>query len=250
MKSEKINRKSFVPPFFQLASILEQRINSDDLKPGDPLPSEAELSNEYQLSRMTVRKCLNLLSERGMVIAYQGKGTFVSRPCLDRAVFVLEEFKKQLESHGLEPGHQLITARLLKPADDIARKLVVDNEERVLYYCRLLLANGAPYGLEHKYMRYVKGRPILENELQYKAFSEVIASNMDILPVRSHMTLEAATAREYEARLLEVQPGFPLLKVEQSLFSKDNLLIGIGIFWYHGERCRLVSEVQPLKGDG
>ncbi|MGB9847543.1 MAG: GntR family transcriptional regulator, partial [Desulfotomaculales bacterium] len=52
MAGDKIDRKSFVPPYFQLAQILEQKILSGELKPGDSLPSENELGREYNLSRM------------------------------------------------------------------------------------------------------------------------------------------------------------------------------------------------------
>jgi GntR family transcriptional regulator len=250
LKMNKIDKSSFVPPFYQLATILEKRIYSGEFKPGDPLPSETDLGKEYELSRMTVRKCLNLLAERGLIVAQQGRGTFVSRPCLDRATFVLEDFKEELGRRGLEPGYRLVHVRLLKATDEIGVKLQVQHDDRILYYCRLLLGNHEPLAVEHKYMRYVKGKPILENELQYKAFSEVISLNTDILPVRSRMTLCAASAEVEEAQLLNAAVGLPVLKVEQSLYSQDGNIVGIGIFYYHGERYSLVSDIQPLKGEG
>ncbi|MGB9905705.1 MAG: GntR family transcriptional regulator, partial [Desulfotomaculales bacterium] len=103
MAGDKIDRKSFVPPYFQLAQILEQKILSGELKPGDSLPSENELGREYNLSRMTVRKCLNVLAERGLVHAHPGRGTFVSRPALDRAVFTIEEYHQEMLRRGLAP---------------------------------------------------------------------------------------------------------------------------------------------------
>lgn len=248
METNKINRNSFVPPFYQLAAILEQRIFSGEFKPGDSLPSETDLVKEYELSRGTVRKCLNVLADRGLVTAQQGRGTFVSRPCLDRATFVMEEFREELEKRGLEPGYKLVKVRLIQTPDEVASKLKVESGDRVLYYCRLLLADGKPFAVEHKYMRYVKGRPILENELQYKAFSEVVALNTDLLPVRSFMQLSAVAAAKGDADLLNVSEGFPVMKVEQFLYAEDNRPVGVGVFFYHGGRYSLVSDIQPLRG--
>lgn len=249
LETDKINRNSFVPPFYQLAAILEQRIFSGEFKPGDSLPSETDLGKTYELSRGTVRKCLNVLADRGLIIAQQGRGTFVSRPCLDRANFVMEDFREEIEKRGLEPGYKLVNVRLIQTPDEVAAKLRMQPSDRVLYYCRLLLADNEPFAVEHKYMRYIKGRPILENELQYKAFSEVVALNTDLLPVRSCMTLSAAVAGRDNARLLNVPEGFPVLKVEQALYAEDGRQVGLGVFFYHSERYRLVSDIQPLKGE-
>ena len=249
MESSKINRDSFVPPFYQLAAILEQKIYAGEFKLGDSLPSETVLGKNYELSRMTVRKCLNILAERGLIIARQGRGTFVSRPCLDRATFVMDEFAEEMARQRLEPGYRLVDARFVNADASIAGKLQVPPATRILYYCRLLLGNNQPWAVEHKYLRYVKGRPVLENELQYTAFSEIIALLTDILPVRSRMTLSVEVAAEKESGLLELTAGFPVAKVEQTLFAEDGSTVGLGVFYYRGDRYRLVSDMQPLRGE-
>ncbi|WP_139025291.1 GntR family transcriptional regulator [Acetonema longum] len=245
----KINKNSFTPPFYQLATILEQKIYSGEWKPGEPLPSENELGRAYDLSRTTVRKCLNLLADRGLISARQGKGTFVSRPALDRATFIMDEFKSEMEQQGKDPSDKLVYAGFLKEPPEIAVKLGMKAERGILYYCRLLLADGEPLAVEHKYMCYQKGKPILENEFQYKAFSEVIAINTDILPVRSRAVLTAEIAGEQEAKYLNLAAGSPVLKLQQTLYSCDGNPVGIGLFFYRADRYSLVSEIQPLKGE-
>ncbi|WP_425058239.1 HTH-type transcriptional repressor NagR [Sporomusa carbonis] len=245
----KINKNSFIPPFYQLATILEQKIYSGEWKPGQSLPSENELGREYELSRTTVRKCLNMLAERGLISAQQGRGTFVSRPSLDRATFVMDEFKVEMEQLGKEPGYRLVHVRFLKELPEFAINLGMTADQGILYYCRLLTADGETMAVEHKYMCYSKGKPILENEFQYKAFSEVIAINTDILPVRSQAILTAEVAGEREANLLNISLGSPVFKLQQVLYSNEGKPVGIGLFYYRGDRYNLVSDIQPLKGD-
>jgi len=248
LAGDKIDRKSFVPPYFQLAQILERKILSGELKPGDSLPSENELGKEYNLSRMTVRKCLNVLAERGLVHAHPGRGTFVSRPALDRAVFTIEEYHKEMLRRGLSPEARLIAVHVLKPAEEVGEKLKLKAGERVLYFCRLLLAENVPMAVERKYMHFKKGRPILENELQYKAFSEVISAHNDVLPVRSRILLQPAAAAGEDAELLQIPPGSPVWRLEQFLYAGDETVVGWGFFIFRGDRFTLVSEVRPLKG--
>ncbi|HHW44716.1 UTRA domain-containing protein [Desulfofundulus thermobenzoicus] len=248
MAGNKIDKNSFVPPYYQLARILERKILSGELKPGDSLPSETDLGREYELSRMTVRKCLNVLAERGLVYARQGRGTFVSRPALDRAVFTMEEFHQDMHRRGLRPEARLIAARVLRATREVAARLALAEGERVLHFCRLLLADKIPVALERKYMRYNRGRPVLENELQYRAFAEVIALHNEVLPVRSRMMLQAGVAAEEDALLLQIPPGSPVLCVEQVLFAADDNPVGYGFFVYRGDRYTLVSEVRPLTG--
>ncbi len=245
---DKINKNSFTPPFYQLAAIIEKKILEGEFKPGEPLPSENDLGREYELSRTTVRKCLCLLAERGMISAQQGKGTFVSRPSLDKAIFVMDDYKTQIEGQGKEIGYRLINVRFLKQLPEFALKLGMIPDEGILYYTRLLTANEEPVGVEHKYMCYKKGRPTLENEFQYKAFSEIIAIHTDFLPVRSQALLTAESASEYDAKYLNISPGDPVLKLQQVLYTRDDKPVGIGVFYYRSDRYSLVSDIQPLKG--
>lgn len=246
---DKINKNSFTPPFYQLATILEKRILSGELKTGEPLPSENDLGREYELSRTTVRKCLSLLAERGLISAQQGRGTFVSRPSLDRAEFLMEEFNVHVAQMGKEPGYRLVHVRFLKALPDFAIRLGMLAGQGALYYCRLLMADNEPIAVEHKYMSYIKGRPILENEFQYKAFSEIITIHTDTLPVRSRAVLSAESASEFDAKLLFVALGSSVLKLEQTLYDSDDRPIGMGVFYFRGDRYSLVSDIQPLKGE-
>ncbi|WP_405430476.1 GntR family transcriptional regulator [Micromonospora sp. NBC_00617] len=73
-----IDEMSPVPFYVQLADLLAEQITSGKLKPRQPLPSEAHLQQEYGVARGTVRAATRLLRERGLVVTFTGRGTFVS----------------------------------------------------------------------------------------------------------------------------------------------------------------------------
>jgi GntR family transcriptional regulator len=76
-KAPRIDIYSAIPAYAQLADILRERIERGQLAPGDPLPSETTLQQEYEVSRGTVRRAVEMLRDHGLVVTVQGRGTFV-----------------------------------------------------------------------------------------------------------------------------------------------------------------------------
>ena len=72
-----IDRESYEPAYAQLVRILIGQIAAGEFRPGDRLPSEAQLCERYAVSPMTVRRVINILADQGLVTAERGRGTFV-----------------------------------------------------------------------------------------------------------------------------------------------------------------------------
>lgn len=72
-----IDTLSTIPAYRQLAGILREQIESGKITPGDPLPSETTLQQEYGIARGTIRRAIELLRDQGLVVTVQGRGTFV-----------------------------------------------------------------------------------------------------------------------------------------------------------------------------
>ena len=114
----KLSRRS--PKGEQLRSILEDLI--DALKPGDPLPSERELAERYDVARMTVRAEITRLASEGLVERVQGRGTFVAEARVAQAA-ALSSFTEDMRARGLKPGSEVLGQGTV-PADDlVARRL-------------------------------------------------------------------------------------------------------------------------------
>ncbi len=88
-----IDRNAFEPAYSQLANILKAQIATGDFRPGDQLPSEAQLCRTYGVSPMTVRRSINLLADQDVVSTAQGRGTFVRRLQFGTAAFDLSELQ-------------------------------------------------------------------------------------------------------------------------------------------------------------
>jgi GntR family transcriptional regulator len=93
-RQECIDRDSYEPVYSQLVSILRRQVANGVLRPGDQLPSEAQLCLRYQVSPMTVRRAINILVDQGVVVAEQGRGTFIRPVELGTASFQLQRLQE------------------------------------------------------------------------------------------------------------------------------------------------------------
>lgn len=103
-----LDRDSLDPLYRQLASRLQQAIDSGRLAPGARLPSEAELIAIHGVSRVTVRQAIGLLQRQGKVAARRGKGTFVLGPVVRHDLDALQGFRDALVGQGIEPQTRLL----------------------------------------------------------------------------------------------------------------------------------------------
>jgi GntR family transcriptional regulator len=83
MLDRQLDRRSFVPLYYQLQEVLKEQLESGLWKPGDPLPSEPELARIFSVSRVVVRQALAILADDRQIVRVRGRGTFVAEPKLD-----------------------------------------------------------------------------------------------------------------------------------------------------------------------
>ncbi len=103
--------------------MLRRQIADGVFRPGDQLPSEAQLVQRYGISPMTVRRSINLLADQGVVSTAQGRGTFVKAVELSTAIFDLQEPAGVCSSPSSESSIRLLDVRVVSADERTARKL-------------------------------------------------------------------------------------------------------------------------------
>jgi GntR family transcriptional regulator len=233
-----ISKKSFKPAYYQVAEAISSKIKNGELKPGSMIPSEAQLCAQYKVSKMTVRRGLSILIEAGYLQSSQGKGTFVSRPNLEEMV-VNFSLAGKLTS-------KLLSVEVIPAPESIARKLGIDRGSKVIYTKRLLFYENEPIIYDQKYLPYVKGKPILEADIEYAELPEMVEKHIDILPIRSELVIKARALNKEEARVLEEEEGKAVLLLEQTVYSQNNKPVGCGQAICHSDRYTLKAVSHPF----
>ena len=196
-----INRDLYEPAYAQLANILRQRISEGDFRPGDQLPSEAQLCRRYGLSPMTVRRTINLLSDQGVVNAEQGRGTFVRPLELSTATFDLHELR-DLFLDGAANDVKLLEARVVSADARTARKLEITAGSPTIYIRRLFTREEQPIFYHRAYLMYDPARPIVEAEMDVTSLQGLFADVDNSMLKRGQLIIESTMVNEEEARIL------------------------------------------------
>jgi GntR family transcriptional regulator len=211
---------SFSPLYRQIKGLMLQALANQEWRPGEMIPSEAELANRFQVSQGTVRKAIDEMAAENLLVRKQGKGTFVASHSDPRAFF---RFLRLVPlSGGVEPA----TSRPLecwraKARADAAHVLGIQPGDPVIIVRRLLEFSGKPVVLDEIYLpgEIFAGLTfdvLKESKVSlYTLFEEKFGVRM----IRAEERIRAVAADRASAELLGVREGSPLLSVERTSFT-------------------------------
>jgi len=236
-----------LPAYIQIAENFLEKIAIGELAPGERLPSERDLSKTLKVSRMTVRAALHVLDNQGLLVRRTGDGTYIAEPKIERQADKLVPFTQKMQKLGGKISSRLILFEARKAEASIARKLVIPVSTPVHYFQRLRLLNQEIVLLEACTMPRDRFPDFEKFDLEKRSVYEILESEYGVLPHHSHQSLEAVSATEYEAELLEIEVGAPLMLERRVTFDEQNIPFEYGRDLYRGDRFRFMTEIAPLE---
>ncbi len=188
----------------EIARQLRASIETGTYAAGQVLPSEANLSREFDASRVTVRKALDLLREDGLISSRQGAGWFVAVDPLQQSLGRLGTIEAQLAESRRVSERQVIGFAFVDPPDWVVRIL---GETTVLEVRRRNLADGQPFARVTVWVRHDLGQHLSRSQVEASPFHEVL----DVALGDATQTIGAALITAADADLLDVPPDSPAL---------------------------------------
>lgn len=242
-----INKYSNVPLYSQLKQIILQKIISGEYKQDTKIPSEQELCEQYDISRPTVRQAISELTNNGHLYKEKGKGTFVART---KSKIDIRSFTGFTDSilDSQDPGqHNILSIRSVSQNDlkfpedyfegySYSRK----NEYAEIKYLSTEKDSVLSYNVS--YIPLGLFPDIIEDIKAKKPSYDILKGKYPLLPVRSKSTLEVVYTDQAEAQYLKVQSGHPLVKIVNTLYSKNGQVVELIIAKYRADKCRLIFE--------
>lgn len=239
---EKISRESYEPAYVQLSNILQRQMAAGIYSPGDQLPSEAELRRGYEVSQMTVRRAINLLSDLQMISTVQGKGSFVKRLDLGNAVFRSTEIKN-LFSSSRATSVELLGAHIVAANEKIAGKLALGQGEQTIYIKRLILVDEKPAFYHRAYLVYDPYQPIVEAEMEATFLQGLFNGSESKILKRGELKIEAVTMDAEEARALQKPHPTAAFSLEHIFVDFEENPVSWGWFICANDCLRLTTSV-------
>jgi len=237
-----IDRESYEPAYAQLVRILTGQIAAGVFRPGDRLPSEAQLCERYGVSPMTVRRVVNILADQGLVTTERGRGTFVRPLELSTATFDLGRLQ-QLFRDGDQSTVKLLEARITSATERAARKLAIEIGDRTVFIRRLIFQGDEPMLLHREHVIYDPSRPIVEAEMEATTLRGLFSGGGGSDLKRGDLTIETTLLTEEEAALLQSETGVPAFRLEHIFYDFDDQPVSWGWFICSGDRLRFTANI-------
>jgi len=240
-----IRKNSPLPFYYQLKEFLKEQIESGNLRPHERLPSERELEEQLGVSRMTARHALVELELEGYAYREQWRGTFVAEPKLRQGLLRLTSFTEDMEARGLRPGARVLVVEVLFGEEKLIKRLKATPDEQFVKIERVRLADGEPMALETSFLRRRFCPGIEGIDLTDRSLYETLRERFGIELGWAEQTVEAKLADEYEAEIIGVQAGTPMLLMERTTYLADGSTpIEYVRSSYRGDRYQLYVEVK------
>lgn len=238
-----ISKDSHIPIYYQLETEIKELIEKKDLKPGDPISSEREFSEKYNISRMTVRQAINNLVNEGILVRQRGKGTFVAKPKVEQALQGLTSFSEDMIARGMVPITKIIDFQMIPSTRKIAEKLAIDEGALVYEVQRLRLADDIPMAVETSYLPESLFRG-LTKEIALSSLYQYVETNLNLQINHAVQSLESSVVRKKEAEILELKEGSPVLLIERFSYLENHKPFEYVKSIYRGDRYKFIINMK------
>jgi GntR family transcriptional regulator len=234
-----LDRQSDRPPFRQIADHLRALIDNGHVRPGERLPSEADLIGHYGVARMTVRQAIQELRTEGRVVAEHGRGVFVRDPApvrrlaSDRFARKHREagqaaFLAEAEKAGVRPTVDQIEVDTVEPSQPVKERLRLGDGDRVVVRSRRYLADDRPIevAVSSLPLSIVDGTPIMDTNPGPGGIYARLEDQGHTLD----RFVEEVTARmptTDERRRLQLADGVPVLVVVRTAYDTNGLPVEV-----------------------
>lgn len=236
-----INKEYSTPLYQQLVDSVKAQIRDGILKEDDRLGSEQDISREYNVSRITVRKAFEILADEGYVTKRQGIGTFVSAKKVNNFnEGQARGFTEMCMQDGNVPSSELISVGWVSNVPSISRHLQVPEEDSVLRVLRVRKCDGVPVMVEDGYF---------PKRFSYLMSEDLCGSTFEIFrkhgtkPTHFSKIVGICYATKFEAQKLEVRERQALLLQKDITYDQNGEVIHYTKLVINPERYKLTIQM-------
>ncbi len=231
-----IDRSRKIPLYYQIEQLILDKIRSGEYKPGDKIPTEAELQRIFGVSRITVRQAISRLVNAGWLRTEQGRGTFVTVPKISEEGSRFLGLSEELEQKGCKLENKIVRFKRLVPPQYVAEELGLEGKKKVYYFVRVRYVDGEPLVLNKIYLNPELVPNFSPDKMLKGSLIRTLEGLYGIKIGRSRITFEAVPAQSKEADYLWVKTGSPLLKMKRVMYTEDGKPLEYSHNFFRGDR--------------
>ncbi|MEF9919276.1 MAG: GntR family transcriptional regulator [Eubacterium sp.] len=226
--------------YLDIVNDIKSKIEKGELKPGDVLPSEHELSELYDVSRTTLRKSLALLVNENYIYTIPGKGNFVCEPTSNQYQFYFDEIDSL---KGEIDEVKLISVGVISPGRKLMRELKVGASEKVIKVQKVVYIGDEIAEYTVIFLPYQKGNPIVEDVINFANFHGIMEKGKMQFQMKKHLSIEMMTPPHEIRDNLELERGEVVYLISQSIVAvEDDMPISYNEYYIKREFFSINAE--------
>lgn len=229
-----------LPAYLQIHNQIKKEIDEEVWQIGQRLPSERDLAETFQVSRMTLRQAITLLVEEGVLERRVGSGTFVASTRVQEKMRGTTSFTEIMKSQGKTSSSQLISYRRTLPSKQEVEKLGINKTENIIRMERVRYADKLPvvYEVASIPEKFIKN--FNKEEITSHFFQTLQEHGYKI--GKSQQTIYARLAKEKIAHYLGIPRGHAILALTQVSYFEDGTAFEYVKSQYVGDRFEFYLE--------
>jgi len=241
----KVDKASAVPYYHQVKEAVRSQIARGSLKAGDMLPSEFSLSEKLGISRLVVHRAFRELVTEGLLVRKRARGTFVSPPA-QRSYNVVGPLLSmtELSKSGVTPQLNVMTQEVIPAPAPVSAGLRLAEEAAVVHLFALRLVDGLPLAVEDMYFPAERFADLVKMKLDNASIYATLEKTFDAHPQQALDVVSAGGATREEARLLGINKGAPVMRVQRTSTDRQGLPVEFSKVVFHAERYQFVARVE------
>lgn len=222
-----LQKTSVSPLFEQIKLDILDKIRDGSYTAGHKIPTELELIEQYNVSRITIRRAIDDLCKDGVLVKYQGKGTFVQEKRIYRKIEHNVSFSESCQASNMSPSATVTERKIfLNGESEVPLHPVFENTSAV-YIQRVRSADNIPIMLENNFYPYDKYSFLITEPLDGSLYDLLREKGVTIGRTKNSY-IDAIKASVKHAALLDISPGDPLFLLYTEVYDSNNDLIYIG----------------------
>lgn len=189
------------------------------MEAGHPDPTEDEMCEHYQVSKVTVKQAISGLVAEGLLYRQQGKGTFVATPKIQQGPARLNSFSEQMRQMGKRPGGVLLRREVILASKSLAEQLGIEMGTPVIQIERLRLADGEPFGIQTAHIPLSRCPQLLDEDVGSESLYQILEKH-GIRLTSATERYETILLEKYEAEMLHATVGSPAFLVHRTSYDE------------------------------
>lgn len=222
------------PRYLIVLEKIKEKIEKDELRAGEQLPSEVELSKQLGVSRSTLREALRILEEENIIIRKHGVGTFVNqKPVFNKGIEELFSITDIIKNEGKVPDTKIYFEDYVDPHNDDIQKLDLKEHEQIYIIKRMRTADQIPlvFCIDKIPAHLLPEEYALKHESIFDSLEE-----LGIIITYAEAEIKAISYHKEISRIMNCDTNIPLLMLRQLHYDKSNQPVLYSINYFRSDQ--------------